>query len=594
MRTATVWRVAPAMVALLAGSTGAQTPSPPPAPGVSGSATVSGTVIDAVSRHPIGGVVVRLQTVPSRATQFAMNVSEGSGVPPPPPDAFNYHASLMTDADGRFRFTGLRSGNFQLSAGRNGWIGGPWEAADPDLRGDWMVIRPTANAVVTLPMWRAPVIAGRVVDQAGNPVIGVPVRAFAPRTIGGYVRWGNWLPRRTDDRGAFRVWVDPGAYLAGVTPSASVSPAESLHAGAVNGRPQAYGNQYFEGAKWSSAARVLSLSPGDERTDLQFRLVPEPTFRISGKVSGADVPTRVMVRLHTVDDMLDWGSDYPKMIAVDAEGRFVFSAVRAGRYRVRAYAGPNLPMGSHGVPALQALPPEPTLAGGADVQVANRDVDLTLSLLPGVRINGRVEFDGDVSPAALDRLKNIPVIVEPADGSPFDHARGIYVDGKTFTTTQVAPGKYTVRTYAPQGWLVKSIERQGRSLVDKAFEIGGEDVNDVVITFTTRPSLISGLVTNAAGARRRPWVVAFPVDREQWVDYGTSPRCIAWGQVGTLGTYELRLPAGGYYVVALYEPPGPLVAATFERLAGAATQVWLSHGERREQPLTAAAIEVRR
>lgn len=583
MKPSSLWAVGTVMVAFVAGHLGAQ-----------GETTVSGTVVDAVSRRPIGGAVVRLQAVPARATQFAMNASEGSGVPPPPPEAFNYHASLMTDADGRFRFTGLRSGNYQVTAGRNGWIGGAWETADPDLKGDWMVVRPSANAVVTLPMRRAPVIAGRVVDQAGNPVIGVQVRAFAPRSFGGHIRWGNWLPRRTDDRGAFRVWVDQGVYLVGVTPAASVSPAESLHAAAVNGRSHAYGNQYFDGAKWSSAASVLSLSAGDERTNLQFRLVPEPTFRISGKVSGADDPSRVMLRLHALDEMLDWGSDDPKMIAPDAEGRFVFGGVRAGRYRIRAASGPNLPMGSHGVPALQSLPAESTLAGGADVQLTDRDVDLTLSLLPGVRINGRVEFDGDVSPAALDRLKNIPVIVEPADGSPFGHARGIYVDGRTFTTTQVPPGKYTVRTYAPQGWLVKSIDREGRSLIDKAFEVGAHDVNEVVITFTNRPSLIAGLVTNAPAARRRPWVVAFPVDRDQWVDYGRSPRCIAMGQVGTLGTYELWLPAGGYYVVAVYEQPGPLAPATFERLAGAATQVWLGHGERRDQPLNAVAIEGRR
>ena len=112
-------------------------------------------------------------------------------------------------------------------------------------------------------------------------------------------------------------------------------------------------------------------------------------------------------------------------------GAFTFAAVPAGQYTLRASRSPRFAMaGGETITMVQGgatmvtrmvmntsagqppLPTEPTLWTETSVSVGTNDVtDLTISLRPGLRVTGTVQFDGA---AARPRPEDLPNIARDA------------------------------------------------------------------------------------------------------------------------------------------------------------------------------------
>ncbi len=125
-------------------------------------------------------------------------------------------------------------------------------------------------------------------------------------------------------------------------------------------------------------------------------------------------------------------------------------------------------------------------------------------LRTGVKISGRVEFEGDAEKPAPDQLSRIPVLVEPLDGQ-FDHVGPFSgrIDAKgQFTTYGVAAGRYYIRIGAPPaGWTFKGAFLGDRDVSDDPLELDSTDVADVVITFTDRPASLAGTCSRPSERR---------------------------------------------------------------------------------------------
>jgi hypothetical protein len=106
-----------------------------------------------------------------------------------------------------------------------------------------------------------------------------------------------------------------------------------------------------------------------------------------------------------------------------------------------------------------------------------------------------------------------------------------------------------------------------------------------VITFTDRPSVLSGQAQTASGAPDpSATVLIFPADPGSWVDYGAFPRRLRAVRVGRDGRYsESGLPAGDYRVVAIDEETSAnwQDPRTLQALARLATAITLSDEESR-------------
>jgi hypothetical protein len=126
----------------------------------------------------------------------------------------------------------------------------------------------------------------------------------------------------------------------------------------------------------------------------------------------------------------------------------------------------------------------------------------------------------------------------------------------SFATANISPAAYTLSASLPaeagQGWWLRSALSKGRDLLDGplAFQ-PGENVSDVVLTFSDQHSELSGVLQSIAGvASPEYFVVVFPEDRTSW---RPNARRIRSTRPATDGKFSIRdLPAGDYLAEAIF------------------------------------------
>jgi hypothetical protein len=293
----------------------------------------------------------------------------------------------------------------------------------------------------------------------------------------------------------------------------------------------------------------------------------------------------------------------------DRNGMFTLLGVPAGQYTLRitkvprpatpsttttiVSSGTGMMMGMAGDP--QAGPPpiptDPTLWAVQPVAVGRSDVpNVTISLRTGLRVSGRVEFEGSKEKPTTQMLSRLPVTIEPLEGraaSPLISSGRIDPATNQFNTYGLPGGRYFVRIGgAPPGWTFKSAMYQGRDVSDVPLELDSSDVTAVVITFTDQPTELSGTAQGTRGGDPDATILVFPSDNTGWINTGLNPRRIRSVRSGPNGAYKIGgLPPGSYYVAAV---PDELAAdwqdpKLLEALARSATQVTLDDGEKKVQ-----------
>jgi len=148
-------------------------------------------------------------------------------------------ARALTDAEGRFRLTGVSAGSYQVVPVAPTLIASAQPALGRGAR--WLDISAGQNAEgVDFALARGGVITGQVTDAEGLPVIAervtlTPVEGAAPEQ--GAVLPSN-LSFETDDRGIYRIYgVPPGRYLVSAGQGGGARPS------GIRGR-QFYGGRF--------------------------------------------------------------------------------------------------------------------------------------------------------------------------------------------------------------------------------------------------------------------------------------------------------------------------------------------------------------
>ena len=582
--------------------------TPPPsrsqAPAESGTATISGVVRDAGSGAPIGGAVVYL--------------GPGGRIPEGRPQR------MMTDGRGRFVFSSLAaSTDYYLQVSKPGYFHGAFGevAGVPGRRpiavgeGEW---RGDADVELT----RHGAISGRVLDERGEPVVGVIVRVLRRVFIAGSSRLAAGPEATTDDRGVYRIpGLRPGSYLVQVpsvqssvpvsvfvedpenpdvrpiSPTTKMADVGDGHRIALapfatplpasNGRPTAYPSMFYPGVRTLDSAAVVELGSGEERSSVDIGLAPVETFTVAGRVDGPPGSyAGLMLRLMPEgSEALGPGSE-AAMTRVASDGRFALRRVPAGTYTLIAQRTVSeLRVGtdtSLSTVASMPLPPGATFSGYSnstvlpadrvgfrtnrgripddgrgrlEVSVADTDIEgLVIPLQPTATISGRYVWDPAAEPGnSFPRsILAMPANGDPALGGPrTSPTRPSGPDPAEWTLRGFLPGRFVLGLL---GGRVKSIAWNGRDYTHRPFEVApGADIADVVVTVTTSSTTVSGTVRETQGTQAGDGlVIAFPVEREQWTNYGfTSPRILT-ARVGSDGRYSLsNLPAGDYHVVAV-------------------------------------------
>ena len=246
------------------------------------------------------------------------------------------------------------------------------------------------------------------------------------------------------------------------------------------------------------------------------------------------------------------------------------------------------------------IPDDPALYANTPITVAASGTDNVIVILErGGRVSGHLEFDGTKERPDGAALSRVPVILERADnatifspniaGTPTAPPGRVDETG-TFKTYGQPPGKYLFRIGgAPSGWTLKSAIAEGRDISDTPFDLGTKDLTNVVVTFTDRPTKLTGVAhTKDGNPDPEALVIVFPADPAAWSDFGLNPRRLRSVRPAKDGTYTFSgLPVGDYYVMAIgddsidsWQNPEALAD-----LARSATQVRIGDGDTRTQDL---------
>ncbi|MGE5833555.1 MAG: carboxypeptidase regulatory-like domain-containing protein [Acidobacteriota bacterium] len=391
----------------------------------------------------------------------------------------------------------------------------------------------------------------------------------------------------------------------------------------ASGRLLVHQTAYHPASNTVAQAQTVNLASGEEKSGIDIALKLVPTANISGRLLGPSGPVESFMLHLTPTDTGEMSADPDVATAITAaDGSFMFIGVPAGQYVIQTLRMPRPMMtgmatmvvnqgggtmafttatiaggagGAPPPPAVPPPPPDPTLFTVTPVSVGGQDInDLTISLLTGIKVSGRVEFQGSAERPPGDRLAQVAVNIEAADGKTragMTNTR-LQTNG-LFTTPGVPPGKYLLRVAnPPAGWSVRSIMIGGVDASDTPIDLEDRDVGGALITFTDRVSSLSGTVKvqqgAAAGADDAAAVVVFPADNRSWMNYGLNPRRVRMTRTSKSGAYTFNgLPEGDYFVIAIAEE----VASEWqdprflEAMSREANRASISEGEKRVQDL---------
>ena len=551
-------------------------------PARTGSASIAGLVVDALSSQPV-----------RRATVVVTDSASSSG-----------SRLAVTDDHGRFAFEGLPSGRYVVTATKAAYLPTAFGVSKPMRLGSV----PTGTAIaltegekipdVTLRITRGGVITGTVHGSDGRPArrvgVGLVYVTRAPfsgeRTLASVPSANTF----TDARGVYRIYgLPPGEYIAAVAPTGgpgsgdheATTEAELQRAAAAtqpgrsgNRRPTfGYAPMFYPGTTRAADASPIVLSAGEERAGVDFRIQVIPQSRVTGIVTGVDGKPAdgATVRLLSVSSYTA-GALVP-MIAgpTEANGQFTLRGVPAGEYtvEVRWSAGPYVPNTS-------------SETGWARTTIAiapATDARLDLVLQPGRTVSGQITID----PAATGAPPDLGRMTIPLLGRDGTNRSTVSAAGK-FAFMGLTPDNYRFGPLAlPSSgatpWVVKSATINGRDAIDALVSVG-EDLSTATIVLTNRVSEVTGTILDGSG-RPAPeyFLVIFPADRLLWT---WQSRRIQQARPAHNGEFLFRnLPPGEYLLGAVtdveqnqvYEPE------VLGQLLGASVKVTLAEGEKKVQ-----------
>lgn len=555
---------------------------------------VEGTILS------LNGDLVRKATV---------RLQGGASQPGQPPTSY----IETTDSAGKFVFDDVAPGRYMLSAEKPGFVTARYGARSNTLLSPGTQLNLTPGMAMkdlAIKMTPQGVIAGKVVDQDGDPVISVQVQAMRFAYIGGRKQLQPASGTSTNDLGEYRlINLPPGNYFISATdnrrPTQFGTQERPGRAGTLQeGNITTY---YPNGADISSAVAV-DVAAGAETRGADIRLLQAKVYTVRGKTADASgVPLTAFLQLMRKDS----GSNLPAFMNGGGgsqlqNGTFEFRGIVSGTYVLQLVQ----------VIAVNGNQPA-DLTGRIEVTVGDSDIDnLVLPLVPHPEITGTVTLeDGDlatlikpaqntpgatVSGNAVRPPGRLALMLLPTEGFPTSGTSPAQVkeDG-TFLFSGVGLGKYALNLNSlPQGTYLKSARFAGqdvtKALIDTTSGTGGK----LELVLSSKSADITGSVHNDKGeARSGVMVTLWPKIPDAGPLGGARP-----AMTDQSGGFQFKgLAPGDYYVAAWEEvDPGLFQSTDFlNHFTSEATSITLSESghENREVKIVPAdkvAAEVAR
>jgi hypothetical protein len=396
-----------------------------------GTGSIEGTVLDSLTGAPVRKAIVNLI---------------GSQ---------NQWLGDETDAKGRFHFTALPAGSYRLTGGHAGFLS--HGARRPIVLGQDGHV---TDAEIRLP--RQGVIAGRVLDEDGDPVGGATVSLFKQTYRNGRQQWDRLNGGITNDTGEYRVAdLVPGRYLVEAMNTRMVADNRYGEKPAM-----IYTPAYYPNAGSQQAASPMEVGVGADLRGIDIQISKSPVFHVRGKVTGVRPDSGIIltVRLIPAHGVATLGGG-----ADAGPPDYLFDAtVVPGQYTV--VASPNFDPGAYAV---------------GSVSVSGNVAGVSLTLSPAPEVTGRISV---VESGAQVILKGVRVelgITFPGLGPGFRADVQSDAAGKFIFVKPIPPGPYNmVVSYIPEGCFVQKVKLGGREVDVRDFEIMTSTPVEIVLSNT--------------------------------------------------------------------------------------------------------------
>lgn len=449
-----------------------------------GTASIAGRILDPTSGAPVRRAVVTVEGE-------TRDVRTAKGV---------------TGEDGAFLIKDLPKGKYWITAEKTGYLRGAYRGRTPGGYGDPVELADGASKTgIDIVLAKQGVIAGRVVDEAGDPVERVAVQAIPVRKAAG--RGSITNATMTNDLGEFRLSkLPPGSYK--LLATRGMDRGEMIVERGTGKTATAEAPTYFPGTLDVSSASPVRVNAGEERTGAEIRLQRSPVVTVSGRVSGELPPANrgARVSLRAAGEgggfrgpMGGGGGDG----AIGPDGSFFFRNVRPGEYLLTVTAMDK------GGPKTMAK--QPVMVGQTDV------TGLTVAAAAPPKIDGRVRADGE-PPFAFGK---VDITLQPAAGGPmFGPPSSAQSDeAGAFSFPAVSRDKMTLNVKTQSGLIVKGVYAGGQLLPGLEIDfatVGGP----LEIVLSNKPGTVTGTVegTTPDAPRVAIWLVpdTQPFTIEAW------------------------------------------------------------------------------
>jgi hypothetical protein len=292
---------------------------------------------------------------------------------------------VATNAEGRFRIEQVPAGSFSLSVNAPGYVA----EARPGFYVPSKPILVSEGETVEVPdigLTRGGVITGKVLDQAGKPLIEQHVNVWRLDQRG---QKSNWHPSdsgnvmMTDDRGVYRVFgLAEGRYLI------SAGLEQQL---LVRGLPVK--RTFYPDTTEEQQAKPIQVTLGSETKDIDIRLITDSVkghavlVRVVDAETGA--PLGGVLTLHgaMIGDRLGGGL----LVVTDERGIARYEGISPGRYGIRVESNVVTPSDYFSDPIIYEL--------------TDTDVEgLEIRAHKGATITGKAVVEGSTDPALLAKL----------------------------------------------------------------------------------------------------------------------------------------------------------------------------------------------
>ena|SRR5829696_4500884 len=489
--------------------------------------------------------------------------------------------AAYTDTEGRFSFTGLPAGTYQLNASPS-MQRGQYLAAAYGSTGPGPVVRPAPIELaagqqmtdVNIALPRGSAISGTVTDESGEPLARAQVSAMMVRRGSEPMQTGG---AQTDDHGSYRLFgLQPGEYMVAAQTRDFGGPVE------VQGEAVGFARAYAPGTPSILQAQRIRLARGTEAT-ADIRLGETPLFKITGNVvdsSGQPVQNPSV----SVQSTAEGARNGFGFSMTSNNGPFTVRGLPAGQYEITVRHEP-----ARAGMTLNGAPPPPPVPGRPSntVEIATMIIDvaadvegLMLVTHPGETVSGEFVFEEP----AEGRKAQISAMPAGRPGAMSTGPAAVEVTDTGFTLKGLF-GPVLIRggVNAP-GWGLKAVLLNGRDITDEPTLLTSKDSGRLQVVFTSRAPTLEAAVTDPSGKPTRDaMVVIFGRDERTWTLRSSMTR---QGNPDKDGKATIRgLRDGEYYALAIAAEDWVNIAAPdaelLKELSKVAIQVSVTPGETR-------------